>query len=63
LLSRLRRRRVYCHDDIHIEASKLGGEHRETVELTPCVSMLNADASSFYPSQIPQAFPECIYLG
>jgi hypothetical protein len=49
-------------DDIHIETDKLGGEDAEAVELTLCVSMLDADASSFYPSQIPQTFPECIYL-
>jgi hypothetical protein len=62
LLSRLRRRRIYRHDDIHIESNKLGGERAETIELTLCVSMFDPDASSFYPSQIPQTLPECIYL-
>ena len=42
--------------------NKLGGEHAEAVELTLCVSMLDADVSSLHPSQLPQAFPECIYL-
>jgi hypothetical protein len=55
-------RRVHCDNDIHIESDKLGGEWTQTVHLTTCISILNADVLSFDPSEIVEPLSECIYL-
>jgi hypothetical protein len=62
LFSGLSGRRVHRNDDIYIETDKLGSECVETVKLTPCVSILDADALSFKPSEIPETLSKCAYL-
>ena len=55
-------RRVHSDDDIHIETDEFGGERRETVSVTLRISVLNIDAISFDPSEVPETLPERIYL-
>jgi hypothetical protein len=62
LFGSLSGRRVHRDDDIHIETDELGSERRETVNLTFRVSVLDADALSFDPSEVSETFSECIYL-
>ena len=62
MFSGLSGRRVHRDDDIHIETDEFGGERRETVSLTLRVSVLDADALSFDPSEVPETLSECIYL-
>ena len=53
LFSGLGWRGVHRDDDIHIEADKLGSERTEALNLPFCVSVLDADALSFYPPEVP----------
>src|SRR5450756_679265 len=62
LFGSLSGRRVHRDDDIHIETDELRSERRETVNLTFRVSVLDADALSFDPSEVPETLSECIYL-
>ena len=58
----LGRRRVHRDDDIYIKSNKLGSERKETIKLTACVSILDADALSFDPSKVAETLAEGIYL-
>jgi hypothetical protein len=62
LFSGLSGRRVHRDDDIHIESNKLGSEGTETIKLTLCVSIFNANTLSFDPSKVLQTLSECMYL-
>jgi hypothetical protein len=53
-------RRVHSDDDIHLETDEIGGERRETVELTLRISVLDADALSLDPSEVAETLPECL---
>jgi len=55
-------RRVHRDDDIHIESDEFSGERWETISLTLRVSVLDADALSFDPPEVPETLSECIYL-
>jgi hypothetical protein len=55
-------RRVHRDDDIHIESDKLSSERPETIKLSLCVSILDADALSFDPPKVPQTLSESVYL-
>jgi hypothetical protein len=62
LLSGLSGRRVYRDDDIHIETDKLVSESTETIKLTPCVSIFDADVLAFNAPEISETQPERLYL-
>ncbi len=53
---------VHCDNRIHIESDKLGRERTQTVQLTTCISVLNANVFSFDPSEVLEALSECVYL-
>jgi hypothetical protein len=62
LLGGLRRRRVHCDNDIHVEADKFDSKCKETLRLTLCVSVLDANVLSLEPSEVRKTLSKGVDL-
>jgi len=61
-LGGLRRRRVHCDNDIHVEADKFDSKCKETLRLTLCVSVLDANVPSLDPSEVRKTLSKGVDL-
>jgi hypothetical protein len=51
------------HNDIHLEAHKLGRQLSEPITLSLRISVLGGDVLSFYVAKLMQSQPNCLGTG